>query len=807
MPASGNIWVDGEGPWDAELMLVGESPGHEEEKQRRPFIGKTGIETENYLRRYVGLSREQVRITNLFKYGLTDNDKKKRKDGSYPYEDFIGEHEAELLDEIERVRPRVIMTLGAISTHWFLGDRFDMEALNSIPHYWKHPNISKPIVVVPSLHPAAALRTNSLMSWIIKAFESVRGVMGGKIKPTPYAPRTEYTDEWEPPEEGGYLAVDTETRKVTGAPLLVQWSTEPYKAHYAWVDREKGQKTLKKLKAYSERDDVKLVIQNALFDIPVLEQVGIRPKKWIDTMLIAFLIQTLPLGLKALAYHLCRKVMREYEDVVGDKKLYDLSDVDEKEALDYACDDPDATIQVFNAMLPMWYERMDELLEVDMGIQPMLLAMMRRGFGADRQLLKDIEADLSIQLLEMQYDMIEKWPIVQECAVHKEYKKKGRVRVEDFNPGSDKQKAELLYKRLGLGRGKNIAKNRWGGSVAADELKKIEMEHPIVPILQKYEELDTLKSGFAEALPTKIRSDGRIHSKISMIRIPHSGRLAFSDPNLTAIPTRTPEGRRIREAFIPEDGYVLLSQDYSQIEMRLMAHLSRDEVMCEIYNRDGDIHAETAAKAFGLKSLDEVDEMKHRYPAKRTGFGVLNDLSPEGLQRELLDGGAGLWDVEDCKDFIRTWFGIYKGVRKYKDKVREIARKDREIIDMWGRRELIPHVISEISYGRGRYVTYPIREAGLRVAGNQQIQSGAQGIIKRAMMRLWYEVMEEWVRDGIAYPLVQIHDDIVMEVLESELQYVASVVKDIMENTVKLIIPVRVDQKWGKRWGKMEKLK
>jgi len=283
-----------------------------------------------------------------------------------------------------------------------------------------------------------------------------------------------------------------------------------------------------------------------------------------------------------------------------------------------------------------------------------------------------------------------------------------------------------------------------------------------------------------------------------MIRVKHSGRLASSNPNLMNQPTRTSDGQRIREAFVPEKGYGLWSFDYNQIEMRLMAHLSGDPTMCKAYIEGKDIHTETAMRIFGISKPEDVDEMKHRYPSKRTVFGIINNISAEGLARELVDGGAGIWTVDRCQELLNTWFKVYRGVRDFMMRVKSEARLHGVVYDMWGRMEYVPAVWA---------CDDQMKEKALRVAINQKIQSGAQGIIKEAMGKFVVDgLMKNWEKWGWAYPLIQIHDDIVWEISKEADKEIPPMIKHIMENAVKISIPIKVGVKKSyENWGKLEK--
>ncbi len=787
-------WIDGDGNELSSLMLVGEAPAQDEMREGKPFVGRTGKEVDNYLLKVIHIHRPSVFVTNLFRYPL--NDKKEFTEDELS---MMGEL---LMEEIERVNPSVILSLGSVSTNFFIPNMMDMESVNSVPHLWVNPLTGLSHTVVPSFHPASAFHGSSIMQWIIEAFESASLCLHGKGN-APISSPSHLIPSIVPlssiisdrPKAGTVMSIDTEAYR-SGLPYMVQTSTDGIHSSYLYVDTVPGSRDLHFLSSFVSHPNVTTLFHNAPYDLPIINKLGLFPSHFLDTMQMAFLLQTLPMGLKALAYRLVGIRMREYEEVVGE--LPDLSFVNEEDRLNYACGDPIATILVYKAMLPLFYNKMGEVLETDMSIVPMVCGMMDRGFRINREYLYSLRGELEVRNMELVESMISKYPVVQNVAKTKTTKKLGTVRVEDFNPGSDKQVAQLLYGIMGLGRGIRIKKSRWGGSVDKNHLSKIQDRHPIVSMIQDYRETSTLIDDFLTTLPERIGEDGRVHTKISLIRVKHSGRLASSSPNLMAQPVRSEDGRRIRNAFEATPGFVIVSIDYNQIEMRLMAHLSQDKAMCEAYRNRKDIHTETAMRIFGIKRVEDVDEMKHRYPAKRVGFGVINNISAAGLSRELIAGGAGNWPEHKCQELLDSWFLVYRGVRDYMEKAKTEARRYRKTIDMWGRMEYVPQVIS---------VFENIREEGLRVAINQRIQSGAQGIIKKAMGVMQNEVMEEWMKKDIAYPLIQIHDDIVSEVRIEEMDKAIPVMQSIMENTVKLSIPVVAEPKVGLVWGKLKKWK
>ena len=740
---------------------------------------------ENLLSRFVGRQRDSVYTTNLFKYRL--NDKKEFSQAEYEWQGSV------LREEIEKVNPEVILSLGAISTHWFLGDEYDMEALNGMPHEWEGR------IVVPSIHPAATFREGSshLLAWVIEAFQNYRRVIDGKIP---------YMHTWQPTLQEDVslsllfdkVSIDTEAYS-NGEPYLITTSCSEGIAGYCYASDEGN---INKISNHTKKGNVLTILHNAIYDLPQLWKLGIYPHHWIDTMQIAFLLQTLPLGLKPLAYRLDRMKMKEYDDVVWGgmgipiaeaEKLFpnrDLSDVPEDERLQYAVTDADATLRVYNRMLPLWYERMGEVLQRDMDIQPMIIAMMQKGMKIDVKYLEELGTEFEVENIALLGD-------IHKMAVKAGWKPKEKSKSPEFNPKSAQQVSKLIYECLKLGRGHRIDRTRFGGTTGAKTLKKIEDEHPVVGMIEEYRSRKDLKDKYIDVLPTFTQGDGRVHAKISMVRVAQSGRLACKDPNLLAQPVRTSDGRRIRDGFIAEEGYSIVSIDLNQIEMRLMAHFSQDPVLLSVYRNNGDVHTDTAMRTFNITNPNNVDEVKHRYPSKRTGFGVIYRITARGLSVQLQGDGLAEWDEGKCQWLIDSWLREHLGVEEFWNRTDRDVKRYGQISDMWGRMKLIPEV---------RSVFRPVRDAGLRKATNVPMQSGAQGIIKEAMRQIWDGGMQEWIKEGLVYSLIQIHDDITSEVRDDFIREYVDAVVPIMENVVELSIPIIAEPKVGKRWGSQEKL-
>jgi DNA polymerase-1 len=590
------------------------------------------------------------------------------------------------------------------------------------------------------------------------------------------------------------------------------------------------------------------VVHNALYDLPVLAAMGIRPRKVACSMVMAYLLQDEPQGLKPLAFRHCGMEMDSYSDMVGGAtrekaiaylekvmeqewpdpepvlewkkgephvrqpqnirrkvqrvlssiesgkdiepysswnkmsdtdqvesvlgvlKEADLSDISNNKAIHYSARDADATIRIY----PILWERICSLgLEGtfwrDMAALPMVVDMMANGMPVDINAFHSLS-----NYFQSRMDLIQRK--MQLTIGH-------LLEGKAVNPASYPQMSTLIYDRLelhlkgGKFRSKKGAVNK---STANDILKRYIHLHPSVQDIIDWREYQKL----------------RIRTTLRITRVA-TGRLSSSKPNLMAQPTRSFEGRKVRDCYVAGEGNLFLSGDYSQVEMRVAANDSKDETMMGIFWRGEDIHAITASRMFGVP-ISQLDEMKHRYPAKRVGFGILNLITAEGLQRELTVGGAEGWSISDCEEMIKSWFDIYRGIAAYMKASGEQAKRYGYVRDMWGRIRYIPGI---------RSVNRWARIEAERQAGNAPIQMAAQGIIKEAMGRL-VPVYRDLNEIGMVAPLLQVHDDLCWEIAEYMMEIVKSKIRPIMEGVAPkdFIIPLPIDFKEGKKWGSIKKI-
>ena len=400
--------------------------------------------------------------------------------------------------------------------------------------------------------------------------------------------------------------------------------------------------------------------------------------------------------------------------------------------------------------------------DIEMPLLPVLAAMEACGVLVDTQVLGEISAQVGVQVDELRADIVS-------------------LAGTDFNVDSPKQLGEVLFEKLGLDRRKS-KKTQRGYSTSAAVLDKLRDDHPIAGKVISYRELAKLKSTYLDALPALVDSrDGRIHTTFNQT-VTATGRLSSSDPNLQNIPVRTDLGRRIREAFTVPDGCVFVSADYSQIELRLLAHLSGDPGLVEAFVEGEDFHAHTAAQVFGVPVSEVTPQMRTR--AKSVNFGIVYGQGAFGLSQNLHVG------VAEAQEMIDRYYAAYPGVRAYLDETVEQARETGYAETMFGRRRYIAQLQS---------TNHQLRAFGERTAMNHPMQGSAADIIKLAMCGVARGLREEGLH---ARMVVQVHDELDFECPAGELAALESMVKDAMENVAQLKVPLVVDVQSAQNWAR-----
>ena len=401
--------------------------------------------------------------------------------------------------------------------------------------------------------------------------------------------------------------------------------------------------------------------------------------------------------------------------------------------------------------------------------------------------MESLYDEMELPCLYALYEMEKNGIRVDGEALH-QYGKKLRTRIEEltaeihamageeFNINSPKKLGEILFEKLGLKNGK---KTKTGYSTSAEVLEKLKNAHPIIPKILEYRQLTKLNSTYAEGLAGYIRADGRIHGKFHQ-KVTVTGRISSADPNLQNIPTRMPLGREIRKVFIPEEGSVFVDADYSQIELRVLAHMSGDAALIAAYQADEDIHAITASQVFDVP-LDQVDSTLRR-KAKAVNFGIVYGISSFGLGQDL--------DIsrKEAEGYIEKYFATYGKVKKFLDRTVEDAKKNGYTVTMFGRRRPIPELASS---------NFMTRSFGERAAMNAPVQGTAADIIKIAMVRVNRRLKEEHLQSKL---VLQIHDELIIETKKEEVEIVQKILVQEMMHAADLAVPLLVDANVGDSW-------
>lgn len=418
------------------------------------------------------------------------------------------------------------------------------------------------------------------------------------------------------------------------------------------------------------------------------------------------------------------------------------------------------------ALLPIIEQKLQEYelvklyQEMELPLSEVLAKMELAGIKPDVKLLQSITTEMAVQIKALEI-------LAEEQA------------GESFNLKSPKQLGVLLFEKLGL---PVIKKTKTGYSTDVSVLEQLEGEHPLIKTILEHRKLTKLHSTYLEGLRPLINPvTGRIHTHFQQT-VTATGRLSSTDPNLQNIPVRTEIGKRIREIFIPGEGYDwLMACDYSQVELRVLAHTAQDKLLLESFLHGQDVHARTAAEVFGVP-LAEVDSMM-RTRAKAVNFGIVYGISDFGLAKQL-DISRG-----EAADYIKSYFARYTGVKQYMDDTVKHARQQGYVATMFGRRRYLPDI---------RHSNFNLRSFAERTAINTPIQGTAADIIKIAMLNVEQALAEAGVKSRI---LLQVHDELVLEVVEAERELVAGLVKKAMEAAAVLSVPLTADVAWGKNWA------
>lgn len=871
-------YVGSSGPPTSPIYLVGEGPDRESARQRLPFVGPAGDELDRFLREN-GWDRDRLFLTNLTR---------SYDPNAQPDADRVRAEAHYLVDELRLGQPRFVLALGRVATRWFLGD-VDMEQVWGIPHYLPHRFAQLPgrlllgqwvdsrPVVIPCYHPAAGLHSADIQPLVQHSIRrAVRAVGGGLStvrdldRPVPEGDYgladDEYLDQMEAAQPST-LYLDTEGSEIRPWGLSLTW--EPGVGRCILADQWE---LLRRLQKYLHHYRPTIVLHNSLHDLPILAamgrgSMGLDPYRFgcrvIDTMILAYLTQIEPQGLKPLAYRHAGLVMTNYEETVlpyvdplrlsylmsaqagtltwpkpepelvfetdGTAKVYKpqpihtrltkilrdweqdkrdkngnpvdfdnrwmalrpqdraaiervwgawpdlhLSQVPLSVAVPYSAKDADATCRVYHALWSI-IEAMGltEVCEIDHSVLRMVDAMGRRGMPINPPYFSQLSARLAEQEQKVIYQL-------------------SQLAGRRINPNSSDQVAGLLFDDLGiestkLTRGKKRSTNK-------KVVEGLRTEHQAVDLVVQARELNKGRTSFADPL-SQTQGD-RCRCRLRLTRVV-SGRMAASEPNLMAIPVRTDLGLEIRNGFQAPPGHLLGTWDLDQIEMRVMADESRDPLLLDLFLTGRDIHSETASRCFGVP-IGQVDKMKHRYPAKRVGFGVITGITGAGLLDQFRMAGISGWTVEACDELIEAWFKVYPGVKSYMGQCRAEARRNGVVYDRWGRPRYLPGAQSPLSH---------IREEAERQSHSHKIQAGAQGIMKRAMAAIDQDLLQLTSEGYGVWPLMQIHDELILEFEEGLEVLLDPMVVDRLTTTTTLPsgVPLGAKGGFGQAWGQLEK--
>jgi DNA polymerase-1 len=510
--------------------------------------------------------------------------------------------------------------------------------------------------------------------------------------------------------------------------------------------------------------------QNIKYDKIVLDRAGLAMEGIaFDTMLASYVLNPSRRGhgMDELAREFLNVQPMSYKDVAGTgAKERPFSEVEIETATRYSAEDADITFALMEALGPLLDEGGLRPLfdEMEMPLIPILSAMEEAGVLIDLDLMGEMGKSLDIQL---------------EAALERIHEAAGA----EINPNSPIQLREILFDKLQLHKQAPpgvIKKTKTGMSTAADVLERLAPLHPLPQEVLAYRELSKLQSTYVQALPKLVHPEtGRIHTSFNQ-SVAATGRLSSADPNLQNIPIRTELGRQIRRAFIPAPGMKMLSADYSQVELRILAHLSGDEVLAEAFHAGEDIHTRTALEVFGVLPGTVTDDMRRM--AKAVNFGVVYGLSPFGLSQNI-----GV-PVEEARRFIDGYFERYAGVRGYIDRTLAEAREKGYVETLRGRRRPIPDI---------NHSNHNLRSFAERTAVNTTVQGSAADIIKQAMIDIHPRLIDEGFKSRM---IIQVHDELVFEGPPKEMKKLAALVKEKMEGAAKLSVPLDVETHTGDNW-------
>jgi DNA polymerase-1 len=574
------------------------------------------------------------------------------------------------------------------------------------------------------------------------------------------------------------ISVDTETTgldPITAELVGVGLSAVPGKAFYVPAKLFLASAELKELLTSGK---VKLIGHNIKYDMQVLSTLPLALSPSFDTMIASYLLNagTRQHGLDALAFNELGYQMQPIEDLIGKgKDQITMDKVPVEKVSWYCCEDVDMTLRLKSIFEPELKKSglVKVFEEIEMPLVEVLARMELNGIKLDSRLLNKLAGEAEVEIKDL------------EKQIHK-------MAGREFNIASPKQLKEVLFDELKL-EATNNKRTKTGVSTSADNLEKMLGQHPVIPKILEYRELTKLCNTYLTVLPDLVnKKTGRIHTNYNQT-IAATGRLSSVDPNLQNIPVRGDGlGSQVRKAFIAEKGYKLLSLDYSQIELRIVAHLAKDQNMMRTFIKDEDIHTKTAMEIFNVPADRVTKDM--RRDAKTINFGVLYGVSSFGLSSRIGEVSFG-----DARKFIQKYFQAYPQIEAYIENTKFQVNQEGFVKNELGRMRKFP----EIKSG-----PWPVRAAAERAAINFPIQSLAADVIKVAMINI-HKLISEQANKQISQDikmLLQVHDELVFEVREDKVEEWAKKLVPMMEEAIKLSVPVKVEAKVGDNWGEMKEL-
>ena len=567
------------------------------------------------------------------------------------------------------------------------------------------------------------------------------------------------------------LSLDTETTSTNAidAELVgLSFAVEEHQAFYVPIpeNREEAQKRVEIFRSVYENEKILKIGQNLKYDLEVLRNydIELKGKMW-DTMIAHYLIQPeLRHNMDYMAEIYLNYQTIHIDELIGakGKNQRSMRELDPKEVYEYAAEDADITLQLKNKLEPELKQQGAEKLfyEIEMPLMPVLAEMEMTGVCLDTDSLAETSKQLTQRMLDIEQRIYE-------------------LAGEHFNIASPKQVGDILFDKLKIID--KAKKTKKGQYVTSEEvLQQLRHKHEIVGLILDHRGLKKLLGTYIEALPKLINPrTGHIHTSFNQT-ITATGRLSSSDPNLQNIPIRGEDGKEIRKAFIPEPGCLFFSADYSQIELRVMAHLSQDPQMIEVFREGKDLHAATAANIY-KKPIEEVTR-DERTKSKRANFGIIYGITVFGLAERL--------DIprDEAKMLIDGYFDTFPQVHDYMEKSKEVARQQGYVTTLFGRRRYLPDINSANSVVRG---------FAERNAINAPIQGTAADIIKVAMIHIFQRFKTEGIKSKM---ILQVHDELNFSVYPDEKEKVEHIVLEEMQNAFQMAVPLVADSGFGENW-------